>query len=232
MKISATLLILIFTALAQVQAQPVLSRRGPSLGVAPQIALPQGMFSEAITGTPHGLQAYVSMPVLGLPFESGLNFAWNRIARDQKDVILGTADGNTTTGDLVVKQNIFRYLGTLRLRPFNGSFRPYGEILGGLAQYASHSELSAETFDGHEQKPVVKRISSSFAWTYGWAAGIQIRLIRPLYLEVRYERLQGNAATYLNPRSLQMSNDGSYTFNSVKSDTDMQTVSLGLSLSF
>lgn len=232
MKTLSTFLLLLLSGFCTCLAQSSLLFRGPSISAGAQIAIPDGDFSKNITGTPVGLQAYVSMPILGLPIESGFNFSWNRIDKETRDVQFNDDAGAVSSGEIAIKQNIYRYMFTARLRPFNKGFRPYGEVLGGLAHHSSKSELTAMTFDGHENKPVMRRMVSSIALTYGWAAGVQIRLIPAVFLEVRYERLQGNSAQYLNPKSLQLMPDGRYNFSSAESETDIQTATLGLTFSF
>ena len=207
--------------------------RKPTLSVGFQLTDPRGDFEDQIGKLPHGINASISKPFLGLPLEYGAGFAWNSIASESRDIAIPDQFGNEIPSHLKLNGNAYTYYVHGRLRPFNGNIRPYGEVIAGFKNYSVKSKLYAvDEFGSTSGDPLTDVSDRSYSWITGWAAGIQIRLVRGLFLEGRFEKLNGEETRYIDPSTIQISRDGSYTYELTESDTDQFTYTIGLAFSF
>jgi len=212
--------------------QPVIGRR-PTISVGFQLTDPIGDFENQFEKLPHGINASFSKPLLGLPIEYGAGFAWNSIASESRDIAIPDQFGNPNPSHLKLNGNAYTYYVHGRFRPFNGSIRPYGEVLAGFKNYGVKSKLYAvDEYGGTVGDPLTDVSDRSYSWITGWAAGIQVRLVSGLFLEGRFEKLNGEETRYIDPSTIQISRDGSYTYELTESDTDQFTYSIGLAFSF
>jgi len=224
--------ILLSLGLLDAISQPIVVRR-PTISVGFQVTDPRGDFENQIGTLPHGVNASFSKPLLGLPIEYGAGFAWNSIASESRDIVIPDQFGNEMPSHLKLNGNAYTYYVHGRLRPFNGNIRPYGEVIAGFKNYSVKSKLYAvDEFGSTSGDPLTDVSDRSYSWITGWAAGIQIRLVRGLFLEGRFEKLNGEETRYIDPSTIQISGDGSYTYELTESDTDQFTYSIGLAFSF
>ena len=224
--------ILLSLGLLDAISQPIVVRR-PTISVGFQVTDPRGDFENQIGTLPHGVNASFSKPLLGLPIEYGAGFAWNSIASESRDIVIPDQFGNEMPSHLKLNGNAYTYYVDGRLRPFNGNIRPYGEVIAGFKNYSVKSKLYAvNEFGSTSGDPLTDVSDRSYSWITGWAAGIQIRLVRGLFLEGRFEKLNGEETRYIDPSTIQISGDGSYTYELTESDTDQFTYSIGLAFSF
>jgi len=224
--------ILLSLGLLDAISQPIVVRR-PTISVGFQVTDPRGDFENQIGTLPHGVNASFSKPLLGLPIEYGAGFAWNSIASESRDIVIPDQFGNEMPSHLKLNGNAYTYYVHGRLRPFNGNIRPYGEVIAGFKNYSVKSKLYAvNEFGSTSGDPLTDVSDRSYSWITGWAAGIQIRLVRGLFLEGRFEKLNGEETRYIDPSTIQISGDGSYTYELTESDTDQFTYSIGLAFSF
>ncbi len=221
-----TLAVLTFSSFALFAQGPL---RTPTISAGAQLAIPRGEYSSFYKGMPYGVNASLSVPVFKLPIEAGGGFAWNEVGAEGRDVYIADEQGNLSQGDLKLKGNAYTYYVHGRLRPFNGKVRPYGELLAGMRTYSVKSKL---TMDGMEDVPTTDITDRDFVWVTGWAVGLQYRLVPGLYLEGRFEKLRGDRAQYINPESIEISQEGSFSYSNSESRTDQFTFSLGLAFNF
>ena len=118
-----------------------------------------------------------------------------------------------------------------RLKPFAGAIQPYGDLMLGAKHFVLKSQIQEE-YDGYREVVESNREESSAALSYGWAAGLKIRLNRAVMLEARYERLHGGRAEFVDADSIAIAADGSFTYDMRESRTSMYTYALGLSFEF
>lgn len=213
-------------------ANAQLPGRGPTLSAGAQLAVPRGEYSELYKGTPAGINASLSMPIFRLPIEAGGGFAWNKIGGEARDVFIADGLGNEQEAELKLNGNAYTYYVHARLRPFNGRFRPYGEVIAGMRTYSVKSKLHMVTPYGMDTDPLKEVNDRDFVWVTGWAVGLQYRLLPGVFLEGRFEKLKGDRAQYINPESISISRTGEYGYQNHQSRTDQFTFSLGLAFSF
>lgn len=206
--------------------------RGVTLSAGAQLAVPRGEYSDLYKGTPAGINASLSMPIYRLPIEVGGGFAWNKIGGEARDVFIGDAMGNEQEAELKLNGNAYTYYTHARLRPFNGKFRPYGEVIAGMRTYSVKSKLLMVTPQGTNTDPLTEVSDRDFVWVTGWAVGLQYRLLPGVFIEGRFEKLKGDRAQYINPESISISRSGEYGYQNHQSRTDQFTFSLGLAFSF
>lgn len=206
--------------------------RGATISGGAQIAVPRGEYAELYKGTPFGINAALSMPIFKLPIEAGGGFAWNKIGGEGRDVYIADELGNEQEAELKLNGNAYTYYAHARLRPFNGDFRPYGEVIAGMRTYSVKSKLLMVTPHGTDTDPLTEVTDRDFVWVTGWAVGLQYRLVSGVFLEARFEKLKGDRAQYINPESINISRAGAYNYENLQSRTDQFTFSLGLAFSF
>lgn len=193
------------------------------------MAFPKGDFKDNYEGTPFGMYAALSIPIANLPIEVGGGFVWNSLARQSQAVdIINSIVPGRDRGDLFVKGNSYTYQLSGRVRPFDGRIRPYGELYAGVRTFNVTSELQLDNVNQGSGDVV----ESDFTFLAGWAVGLKYRLIPGIFLEVRYENQAGSEATYIDPTSVIIENDGSFSFDTKDSNTSQWALSLGVAISF
>lgn len=226
------ILLTVFTGFISVSLFAQLPGRGATISGGAQMAVPRGEYSDFYKGNPFGINAALSMPVLKLPIEVGGGFAWNKIAGEGRDVFIADEMGYEQEAELKLNGNAYTYYTHARLRPFNGDFRPYGEVIAGMRTYSVKSKLLMVTPHGTDIDPLTEVSDRDFVWVTGWAVGLQYRLVSGVFLEARFEKLKGDRAQYINPESIEISRAGDYSYTNQQSRTDQFTISLGLAFSF
>ena len=206
--------------------------RTPTLSAGAQLAVPRGEYAHFYKGTPVGINAALSSPLLKLPIEVGGGFSWNVIGSEAREISFFNSDGDVQKGKLILNGNAYTYYVHTRLRPFNGRFRPYGELIAGMRTYSVKSKLHLVTPYGTDLKPVKMVNDRDFTWVTGWAAGIQYRLLPGVFVEGRFEKLKGDRAQYINPHTINIMQNGDYSYENQQSRTDQLTFSIGLAFSF
>jgi hypothetical protein len=212
----------------QVILEPV-NRRSFTLSGGFQLAFPRGEFNDNYEGTPFGIFAALSLPIANLPLEVGGGFVWNSMGNvgQAVDVINNLVPGRNS-GDLFVKGNSYTYQLHGRVRPLDGRFRPYGELYTGLRSFRTTSELKLDNvFQASGDL-----VESDLTFIAGWAIGLKFQLIRGIFLELRYDNQVGSDASYIDPSSVVINDDGSFSFENLESKTNQRAISAGVAISF
>lgn len=230
MKKLASITFLFFVLVSSSNAQRIF--RGPTLSAGMQLSVPRGEYASFYKGTPFGVNAAISIPLLGLPIEGGGGFSWNQLGNEGREVHISDAFGNVQNADLRIHGNSYTYYVSGRLRPFNGKVRPYGEVLAGMRTYSVKTKLYQVTDAGRNNEPLTEVSDRDFVWVTGWAVGLQYRVFPAVLLEARFEKLRGDKAQYINPASISISPAGEYSYENHQSRTDQLTFSIGLAFSF
>lgn len=206
----------------------VRERRGVTLSGGLQLAVPKGEFAENYKGRPFGINANLSIPMLHLPFEIGGGFIWNGLGKaDQEISIVDNINQNIQKGDLTVNGNAYTYQLHGRLRPFNGRFRPYGELFAGVRTFSIRSSLEVR----NANQASGDLLERSFTFIAGYAIGAKYELTPGIFLEGRFTSQAGSNATYINPESIVIDANGNFTYGTLNSTTDQWALSLGVAFS-
>ncbi len=211
------------TANAQLERRPVTLSGGFEAG------FPIGEFNDTWGREIMGLSGDLTMPMKLLPFDWGFDLAWGRMGGGSKEIPIDDEYLEVTTGDLRVYSNIFGYHGLLRLKPFNGKISPYVEGLIGARQFTTRTRVMV---DGMDQPYLEQRNTNEFVWSHGWAAGIQIAPAEMFYIEARAERLNGGPVQYVDPSTIEISDQGEVSYGTLNSGTRVLNFHLGVGLRF
>jgi hypothetical protein len=212
----------------QVVLEPV-NRRTFTLSGGFQLAVPTGEFSESYDGNPFGIFAALSLPIGDTPIEVGGGFVWNSLSSQSESVtIQNTLVPDRDRGDLFVRGNAYTYQLHGRLRPLNGKFRPYGEVFAGVRNFSVTSELKLDNVN-QASGDLAER---DFTFLAGWAIGLKYQLIPGIFLEARYDNQAGSEATYIDPESVVIGSDGSFSYDTKNSKTSQWAISVGVAFSF
>lgn len=230
--ITILLLLLILSAEAQNRQRGVVTvreRRSVTISAGLQLAVPKGEFADNYDGNPFGVNASVSIPLLGLPFEFGGGFAWNRMGGASQDVeIANNITGTRDRGKLNVNGNAYTYQLHGRFRPFDGKFRPYGELFAGVRNFSVRSELNLN----NANQASGDLLERDFTFLAGYAIGAKYQLTTGIFIEARFDSQVGSRATYIDPESVVISDTGNFTYSNKNSRTDQWALSLGVAFSF
>jgi len=212
-------------------------RRDPALAVGLQAAEPKGEFASNIDGIPFGVAGNFTAPVHNSPFELGVAFAWNSMASQNEDVavIAGQdSQGNDIfeEAEMRIRSNNYRYHAVARLRPFVGSVQVYGDLIAGVERFTTSTDVQINN-SGYTEVTDANTVERDFGWSLGWALGARIRLSGALFLDARFEKLEGGVATYVNPDSIVIDEfDNSLNYSTNESRTDKFTYQLGIAVQF
>jgi opacity protein-like surface antigen len=203
-------------------------RRGTTISAGLQVAVPTGEFAENYGRLPFGLNAFISVPLLNAPIEVGGGFVWNHMAQSKQDIFVQNEMGVNQSGSLRINGNAYTYQLHGRLRPFNGRFRPYGELFAGVRNFSTTSKLQS----GSGIQPSSERLDRSFTFIAGWGVGAKYQLTPGVFVEARFERSAGSRASYIDPESITITNTGAFSFENLDSRTDQWALSVGMAFAF
>ncbi len=207
----------------------VRNRRSPTLSAGLQLAVPMGEFADVYGKNLFGINALLSFPLLNLPIEVGGGFAWNRMGGDESSVSITDNMGGLKIAELKVNGNAYTYQLHGRLRPFDGKFRPYGELFVGARNFAVNSKLKSSS--GTE--PSTEYLSRKLTAVAGYAIGAKFELTPGVFAEARFEKSAGSNAEYIDPESVFINTtDGTFNYSTLNSRTDQWALSLGIAFSF
>lgn len=225
MRITRTLLLLLVPsvhALAQTGRQGTI---GGSIGTS----VPTGEFERTWGRNMLTFGAQIAFPVGRSPLQGGFAFDYSIMGTHSSTVTINTDYLGITEGTLSTRCKVLSYHPLLRLSPLRGKVRPYVDGLVGFRQFSTTSKVTA---DGVEENISKERDLTDLALSKGWAAGIQFTLGDVGYLEVRMERFDSGEATYVDPTSITVSDQGAVGFSTLTSNTDATNVLVGIGLRF
>jgi hypothetical protein len=224
-------MLFLFTLVAPVIAQD----RSSNLNLGLQIVQPTGDFSKQFDGIPIGIAGSFSLPVRRSPIEWGFGFAWNRMSSDDRDIIARINQDDT--GDKLMKARLSvrntgtRYCAHVRFRPFNGKIQPYADVFSGPEVFKTKSNITIDdnsyTTELSENRD---HLDMSFFW--GWAVGLRVRVVSSLFVEARFESINGGRVTYVDNESVEVNRDNSIDFQLKESLTNRVVYQVGVALGF
>ena len=77
-----------------------------------------------------------------------------------------------------------------------------------------------------------ERNQTDLAFSSGWAAGVQVTVGGATYIELRVERFDSGKATYVDPSSITVSDQGTVGYTTLSSNTDVTNILLGVGFRF
>lgn len=200
-----------------------------SLGGTIGLSVPTGEFGRTWGKNMATFGGHLAFPLGLSPLQGGFAFDYSRMGQSHETVAITDASLGTTEGDLRVRAKVLSYHPLLRLSPLKGKVRPYVDALAGFRHF---STVTTITVDGQEDAYSTERNSSDLAFSTGWAAGVMVTWGGVAYVEARVERFNSGKATYVDPASISVGDQGTVAFNTLTSNTDAVNVLLGIGLRF
>jgi len=208
--------------------------RAPTLSVGFEFAFPQNEFDNNFTGVPVGVGGqFLTNNGTRSPFEFGLGFSW--LSRGSSTESVWLLEGRDINGneifsraDLSVNSNIYTYNGIVRFKPLLGRVQPYIDGLAGVRNFSTVTVIKPE--DGGD--PTRQRQTRDFAFTYGYAAGVKVRVIPNMMVEGRFSNLYGTQVSFVDRETLAIGSNNEVTYDKKSSRTDMFIVHLGVCFEF
>lgn len=218
-----TLLLASFSANAQLR-----SYQG-NLGGTIGISIPQGEFADTWGHDMFTWGGHVTLPSRLLPFQWGFAFDYGVMGAKRTAVPISMPELTATEGNLSVKAKVLSYHPLLRFSPTKGKVRPYVDGMVGLRQFTTQSTV---TVDGLHAPVSKERNANDFALSTGWAAGLMVGLGKVGYIEARAERLYSGKASYVDPASITVNDQGAVGFNTLNSGTGSLNLLVGVGFRF
>lgn len=242
MKKLINLIGLIVLSTSAIQAQEV------NVNTNLELVFPQGEFKQSMDRLGVGIQlnGYYRFPntIFGL----GMDFGFKNFGVDSREEPL-----SSTIPDLKVEvnnsYNLLQFMLLAKAQPAEGVVRPYIEALAGYNYYFTETEIRNRGFGSDEEPIATDTNFEDWAFAWGGGTGVMIKVydqrgkearfaedgseIHPTagYLNIGVRYLYGQEAEYLKQGSIQI-NDGTVTYETSRSKTDMMIWQLGFVLRF
>lgn len=213
-----------------------LQRRTVNLNFGLQLMQPRGEFANQYDGHPMGLAGTLSIPYRRSMIEFGGSFAWNSMGSQNENVsvLMGKDQNNRDVyarGTLRIRSNNYRYGLIARLRPFTGRVQPYADVLVGVVQFKTSTDIQVDN-SGFSESSGERIDHRDFSLHAGYALGFRVRLAPLIFLDGRFESIVGGKATYVDQATIKVVQDDQIKFETRHSNTSMYTYQLGVAFQF
>lgn len=206
-------------------------------GVNFTLGFPENEFKDNLkrTGVGLSLEGLLIGPSESSPFGIGLNFGFLNYGYETRRAPFSYTIPDVTV-DVERTNNISNFHLLFRIAPALSNVKPYLDLLfGGAYLYTDTKVVS--TRKGEEVASSTN--FEDWAWSYGAGAGIMFRVLNnynapdqemsSLYVDFKVRYLMGSRAEYLKEGSIVVNTqNGTLTYNTSRSETDMITVHLGV----
>lgn len=194
------------------------------------MSIPTGDFDRYWGKNMFHVGAHLGFPLGKVPvLQGGFAFGFSVMGSADKTVPIITDYPGITEGTLTTRCKVFSYHPLLRLSPLRGRIRPYVDGMVGFRQFSTTSKVTAE---GVEESISKERNETDLAFSTGWAAGVMVTLADIAYVELRVERFDSGDATYVDAKSVTVSDQGGVSFNTLTSNTDVTNIAVGIGVRF
>ena len=194
-----------------------------------RLGIPTGEFDLVYDRELFGLGGNFSVPFRRLPFEWGLDIGWERMGSTEMTVAIDEEFIEATEADLDMNADMWAYHTFLRLKPMRGRVCPYADVLAGVRTFSARTKIRV---DGLEEPLSNERNAMDAAFSYGWGAGLMVKLNNTVNVEAGFQKLEGMEVSYVDPNSISVSSDGIVGFSTLTSNSDLINVHLGIGFNF
>jgi hypothetical protein len=214
----------------------IAQRRTPNVNIGFQLAQPLGDFVSKYNGYPAGFGGTLSIPIMHLPIEWGIGYAWNSMGSTDKDILAlinqDSINGNKySNGKLAIRSNSSRYAVHARFRPLKGRYQPYADVFSGLETFKTTTTITVDN-SGYSTELSTNRDHLDMTFFYGWALGMRVRLAPSVYAEARYESIIGGQVQFVDDNTIELNDDNSISFDLKESHTNKAVYQLGVAFTF
>ncbi|MEX2478173.1 MAG: hypothetical protein WD357_07025 [Gracilimonas sp.] len=208
-----------------------------------QLVYPQGEYKESLDRLGYGLNFNGYYRTESSPMGFGFDINFMNFGVDSREEPISSNIPDVRV-EVTNSYNLFQFLLLGKLQPVDGALRPYAEGLAGVNYFYTSTTINER--NNSSSDPIASDTNfKDFAFGYGGGAGTMIRVFdksgRPpkyneegsemvspkagyINLGVRY--LFGSEAEYLREGSIQV-NNGSVTYDTFRSRTNMMIIQLG-----
>lgn len=132
-----------------------------------------------------------------------------------------------------VSGGMFTMHAVARIYPFKKSsfpIQPYIEGLGGFRVFSANQRLETYIYQTDEILPVEKDYNYYGAWSYGFGGGLKVMLSKNelLYLNTKVTQLYGTSTKNMDPTTVELYDDGTYSYSEFESRTDVLRFAIGI----
>lgn len=116
------------------------------------------------------------------------------------------------------------------LKSINSPIQPYVEGLAGFRVFSANQRLETYIVATDTYLPVEKDYNTTASWSYGFGGGVKVMLSKNelLFLNTKVDMIYGTATKTMDPSSVVLYDDGTYSFSHFESRTDVLRFSIGL----
>lgn len=193
------------------------------------VSSPMSGFAEVWGSEMFTFGGHIAFPLGHTPLQAGFEFGYGIMDTRTSDITTHNENEDATKGTLTTRCKILGYHPLLRLSPLKGRVRPYADGLIGVRQFITTSTMTADGAHGNIGKD---RELMDLALSKGWAAGIMFSIGDAGVIDLRAEGFDSGKATYVDPDSIEVSEDGIVSFSTLTSETDVINLLLGIGLRF
>lgn len=204
-------------------------RRPMTVSFGMRLGIPQGEFDIVYDRELFGLGGNFSVPFRRLPFEWGLDVGWQRMGSTETTVAIDEEFVDATEADLDLNADMWAYHTFMRFKPLRGRVCPYADAYAGVRTFSARTRIRV---DGLEEPLSNERNAMDAAFSYGWGAGLMVKLNNTVNVEAGFQKLEGGKVTYVDPASISVSPDGAVGFGTLTSNSDLFNIHLGIGFNF
>lgn len=204
-------------------------RRPMTVSIGMRLGIPQGEFDLAYDRELFGLGGNFSVPFRRLPFEWGLDIGWQRMGSTETTVAINEEFIDATEADLDMNADMWAYHTFVRFKPLRGRVCPYADAFVGVRTFSARTKIRV---DGLEEPLSNERNAMDAAFSYGWGAGLMVKLNNTINVEAGFQKLEGTKVSYVDPNSISISPEGVVGFSTLTSSSDLINIHVGIGFNF
>ena len=112
----------------------------------------------------------------------------------------------------------------------NSPVQPYIEGISGFRIFSFDSEFDTYLYSTDENLPTEKESTSTFSWSYGFGGGFRVQIADGFFLNAKAHKIFGSSTKYTDASSIEFNQDGTYSYGSTTSKTDVYRFTIGITL--
>lgn len=209
----------------------------PYLNLGIQVGVPRDDFQQVYPGDAlFGLGGRLMFPIdQNVPFDAGFQFYYMWMGSKSEDFTLVNPKHGRYKVDSKVSGSMMPFHLNLRIRPLRNAtdlIDPYFEGLAGFRIFNVRTKVQVDDLTNTEQPPAKTSNQNHASWSYGYAGGLAFRLAENIMIDLRYERLWGSSAKYLDTKNISFTSKGDPVYTRKESETNISNYELGIIFQF
>ena len=197
-------------------------------------AFTTGEFEEAYSKAGMGgggitIVAPIKQTILALGAELGYYYMGNTSSTSEySEVGIGDYDVTSSFSGSMIPFHMVARIDPLMSSDF--PIHPYIEGVAGFKVFNFVREFDTYIYRTDENLPTEKEVNKSLAWSYGFGGGIRVKITDGFFINAKAHKVFGSETKYTDTRSIEFHQDGTYSYGTTKSKTDVYRFTLGISI--